>query len=229
MMSDSKWIFITGIPRTGTTLAQRILNIHRSCDILSETFFPLRFMDMMKIPSDTNWDNSILTSCNLPTMQSQDHVNVTACRFARSLSETLRGLFGSPRFFGDKAPSVYCDRWGELTMIFPDAKFIIMERDGDEVFESIRDCGWFPNMSDDDLAGYIDGLERSLSPLKNLRCSLVVPLEDLNKWTNEWVKTMLSHLEMDDSRNLFNMEDALFLVEHGNINFRPSKRTGGVR
>jgi len=227
-MIDANWIFITGLPRTGTTLIQRILNIHRSCNILSETAFPLRFLDMMRVAPDPRWNSAILSPNNLPTMQTQMHVDVTAYRFSRSLSENMRELFGSPAYFGDKNSTQYCWRWPELTMIFPDARFVIMERDKGEVLESIRDCGWFPDLSDDDLSDHVDKLEHSLAPLKNLRCSISVPLSDLCEWPEIWLNTIMSHVGLDGSARLFNKDDALFLIKHGKVNVRPSKRDGGT-
>ena len=227
-MTDANWVFITGLPRTGTTLMQRIFNTHRSCSILSETAFPLRFLDMMRVPPDKRWNSAILSNNNMPTMQSQEHVDVTAYRFSRTLSETLRKLFGSPLHFGDKNPTEYCWRWRELIMIFPEARFVVMERDKGEIFESIKDCGWFPSLSDDDLRKHIDQLESSIAPLKNLGCSISVPLNDLCSWPETWIKAVMSHVRMDCSPSCLNMSDVMYLIQHGKVNVRPSKRDGAT-
>ena len=49
-MKERNWIFVGGLPRSGTTLIEVLMTIHPECHIYHEMFFPITMMNLMNVP-----------------------------------------------------------------------------------------------------------------------------------------------------------------------------------
>ena len=145
-MSET-WAFITGMPRTGTTAMMQLLNLHPDCTILRETHFPQALHDLCCLPLSHNSGHYRFplpdragVLCSLPRLQQYG----AGMDMARAMCEGLRAQFGSPAVFGDKTP-IYCFHWRTLRALWPDCRILIMDRELDEVAESLCRQSWGPN------------------------------------------------------------------------------------
>ncbi len=110
-------IFILGLPRSGTTLVERILAAHSAVTPLGETqAFPVALQDLLdrKSAGDVIEDP-------------QDLVNVDPNRLASAYLTGVRYLSGTTPFFTEKLPLNY-SYVGAIKSAFPDARIIHLRR-----------------------------------------------------------------------------------------------------
>jgi len=146
-----------GPPRSGTTLIAWLLNQHEDCQVLLEMGLPIHFKAMLYPPVDMNdgfccvtwagrecstsevWQLGRLGELAMsddPTIPSLNHLVATLC-------EAVRSYWSQVRVFGGKCP-LYCYHWAALRDIFPEARFVTIERDLDAAAGSYMRLGWQP-------------------------------------------------------------------------------------
>jgi len=144
-------IFILGVQRSGTTLLRLILNSHSHIAIPEESTFLMPLLKKKNIKAHLS-GKSLKALVNYLSLNSQLKLwNYDCSDFLHSLSEkehiTLKNLIeemfrsycrnNSKSIWGDKTPSFF-RKIDILNLLFPDAKFIHIIRDGRDVFDSWR-------------------------------------------------------------------------------------------
>jgi hypothetical protein len=137
-------IFVVGMPRSGTTLFQRVVAVHPDlCTTTRETRdFPtsVTLSRMMRLLGKTDkpgeagriWDKFLCHDHDV--MQAAD-VTGRARRFYRAMLVAHLELYGTSRFLARYPPNGL--RMPYLKEIFPDAQFVHILRDGRAVCESL--------------------------------------------------------------------------------------------
>jgi hypothetical protein len=137
------YLFVFGLPRSGTTIMTELLNLHEDILIPSETSWVYNIYDLFSIG---NFDNNHHMKASLNTGDSPINLLLSISRLkyfydiepefiVRAVGESLRIQFNYPRYTGDK--DVYhCSRISLVRSIFPDCKIIAMYRPLEECIES---------------------------------------------------------------------------------------------
>jgi Sulfotransferase family len=143
-------IFILSLPRSGSTLLQRLLLASGECATLGEPSLLLRFLghDDIVARKATYWEHLVDTAIEdirgvWPKFDSVYNTGV------RSLVESIySGLADGKRFFVDKTPR-YSLIAEEIYSVFPDAKYLILWRHPLAVATSMTKTSprkfWFPD------------------------------------------------------------------------------------
>lgn len=149
-MSYADWLFIAGMPRTGTTAMMHALNLHPDCTLLQETHFATGLLDLLRIPADyqgtAGHHRLRLPGREDPCLWSGARLQLyhDPLTTARAMCEGLRGLHGNPAIFGDKSP-VYSFSWAPLRALFPGCRVLVMDRGVDETAGSLMRQSWGPD------------------------------------------------------------------------------------
>lgn len=111
-------IFVTGLPRSGTTLADRIISSHPDVTSAGEIG---NFLQLLKLFSDST------TPVTLDTDMLSRAAGVDFARLGRSYIDSTRPLTGAAARFIDKAPSNYLLA-PLILRALPNARIIVMRR-----------------------------------------------------------------------------------------------------
>ncbi|WP_189400748.1 tetratricopeptide repeat-containing sulfotransferase family protein [Arenicella chitinivorans] len=113
-------IFVVGLPRTGTTLVERILSSHSNVDSADETFFlPIALRQAIQ---STDYTNPDLTVADLT------RVAETSLReVAKTYSDLVRYRLDGAQYFVDKYPLNF-KNLGFICAAFPNAKIVLLDR-----------------------------------------------------------------------------------------------------
>jgi Sulfotransferase family len=151
-------VFITGLPRSGTTLLGNIIDRHHRLAIFVESFFipqyyylqvlywplskPEKFLGLAKaiVNEDASKRNHL-------TMNPDRLTGVQPKNFARLLDVLFSdwaAAQGKVRW-GDKSPG-YVTKLPLFERLYPEAKFIHIMRDGRDVWLSLKKLGWETNV-----------------------------------------------------------------------------------
>ena len=137
--------FILACQRSGTTMLQQALNRHSRIVIPPETGFFTHFIGhsakgqahhLKRINADLGID--------LPRPQERIHRREDIIRFYDQMAEAyLEKLSAPPQtLFGEKTPH-HLLRARRILSVFPDAKYILVHRDGRDVALSLTKVPWF--------------------------------------------------------------------------------------
>jgi tetratricopeptide (TPR) repeat protein len=199
--ASSKPVFILGMPRSGTSLTEQILASHPS--IVGAGELPFWYTVMRERESEVR--RGLL---DLPTRKKLSE----GCL---RLLETHRG--GALRVIDKTA--INSDSIGIIYSVFPNARFIYMERDP---IDTCLSCYFQPFLAAlsfcmdlSDLAHYYSGHRRlmkhwqSVLPPENL---LIVPYEGLVADHEGWSRKMLHFLGLDWSDRCLSFQDTQRIV-----------------
>ncbi|MCB0324190.1 MAG: sulfotransferase [Bdellovibrionales bacterium] len=155
-LSSIKPFFILGCGRSGTTVLQQALNRHSAIVVPPETRFFYRFVGRsMQAQRQyiATLNTQLGTSLEIPESEVQTRHDVRDC-YHQLASHFLRE-HGAKTCFGEKTPRhmLYVDRIAE---VLPEAKLIVLFRDGRAVAQSRRKMPW---ASSDLLVNFADWLE----------------------------------------------------------------------
>lgn len=148
-------LFVSGFPRSGTTLMGELLNRHSRLCIPPETRFMEEFRD--RLPGTTELASAsgrrriqFLTTATRARdlgVDSEalcaaftDHTRVSHRQLLASLLDVYRRRQGKP-LVGEKSP-VHQFHLRTLAAWYPEARFIVMVRDGRDVIESLGRTPW---------------------------------------------------------------------------------------
>jgi Sulfotransferase family len=151
-------VFITGLPRSGTTLLGNIIDRHPRLAIFVESFFipqyyylqvlywpltrPEKFLGLAKaiVNEDASKRNQL--------KMNPDHLAATEPRNFGRLLDTLMSDWAAAQGkvrWGDKSPG-YVTKLPMFEKLYPEAKFIHIMRDGRDVWLSLKKLGWETNV-----------------------------------------------------------------------------------
>ncbi|MFC1701276.1 sulfotransferase [Pseudomonadota bacterium] len=116
--NDKKPIFLVGLPRSGTTLAEKIISGHSKIESVGETRY---FELVLRLNSGVNSPGKIL-----PGMISSS-INFDFNELGRQYLEKVKYLWGDKEYFIDKLPHNYL-HLGFFAAAFPDSPIIWIKR-----------------------------------------------------------------------------------------------------
>jgi hypothetical protein len=149
-----KKLFIVGCPRSGTTLVQQALNRHSQIVIPPETKYFFSFLGHSRECQHRHIDR---LDADLKIRIPKPAFRVRTGREARAFYEQVARLYVERlqkrrvAYFGEKSP----EHTGHLSRIrqqFPDAKILVIYRDGRDVASSLTKVPW---MSDDVYVNFV--------------------------------------------------------------------------
>jgi hypothetical protein len=141
--------FIVGCPRSGTTMVQQALNRHSQVVIPPETKFFFSFLGhsrkgqachVRRLNTDLGID--------LPTPKARVHATDEGRAFYEDMARRYVGRLGKEGVtcFGEKTPE-HTGHLPRIRQLFPDAKVLVLVRDGRDVALSLSKTPWAsPNL-----------------------------------------------------------------------------------
>lgn len=202
-------IFIFSLPRSGSTLLQRILMSHPEIKSVSEPWVLLPLIYLNK-KEGTLTEYSHIGAyraisdfiSNLPQKEKD---------YNHALKEFVSNLYSkqcsdNERYFLDKTPRYYLII-DEIVKIFPDAKFIFLFRNPIQILSSIIQT--FSNGGFKQIHGYKIDMESGISKLskgysKNKENSFAVNYEKLVLQPKTIIKELCGYLDIEYNSNMLN-------------------------
>lgn len=195
-----KPIFIFSLPRSGSTLLQRLLSLHESIDTQAEPWLALPVFYALKDSGASGIYGCRATSAavrgyvdSLP--DGRDDYYKSAARFLNDLYE--RGSSKNACYFIDKTPRYHLIV-DEILLAFPEAKIIFLWRNPLSIVSSmIKTWGknkWNLYMFYVDLYSGINSLVNANGYHKN---KLAVKYEDLVRAPEDEMKRIMKYLELE--------------------------------
>lgn len=139
-----KKFFIIGCPRSGTTMVQQALNRHSAVAIPPETKFFFSFVghgrrQQARHVNRLNQDLNI----HLESPRSRIRSDEAARDFYETMAQEYVEQLGKPGvdWFGEKTPE-HTSHLGRIRQLYPDAKVIVLYRDGRDVALSLSRAPW---------------------------------------------------------------------------------------
>lgn len=155
-------IFVVGLPRTGTTLTERIIASHSQVSSLDETLFlPMAIRHLSGVATREK-----LVPEMLPAVAAVDPALV-----ARHYMDSAAYRLGSTPFFIDKLPFNYLFL-GLIAKAWPDARIVLLKRDPMDacfsMYKQVFTWAYKFSYSLDDLAHYYVAYDRLLRHWRNV-------------------------------------------------------------
>lgn len=132
-------VFLFSLPRSGSTLLQRILSTHEDISTKSELWFLLPHIDALKNKyTFSQYSNISLGNATAALLEQLPEGEDDYYRAIRALSDSLYGRLAknNERYLLDKTPRYYLVI-KEIAKIYPDAKFIFLFRNPLSVAASV--------------------------------------------------------------------------------------------
>lgn len=214
--------FILGSGRSGSTLLRMILSAHSRLTIPPESYFLIPLLEQFSGQNVLGTDevnkavDIITASYRWPDFKMDaDQFRQTANALQQPrLRDILDVIYkaqtqreGKLRW-GDKTPP-YIKILPQIAVLYPDAKFIHLVRDGRDVSESFRRTGWYGRWLHDNtqewkqaILAYEAYRQSDLAPrILNVR------YEDLVLDLEKTVETIMAFLDEDIEQGMFHWED----------------------
>jgi hypothetical protein len=209
-------LFLLSLPRTGSTLVQRILATHPEISTAAEPWIlvPLLAARRPDLPLTANWDQTTAAgierfSARLPGGAGTYRDSVRA--FATDLYE--QASEPGATYFLDKTPpyALFVD---ELVELFPDARFLVLWRNPLSVLASVvelfYDGRWLPGRQRltlfDSLESLVDGYRQHADRMVAVRYDDIVQAE-----SDAWQR-IAAYLEIELDPRAFHEFDRVELV-----------------
>lgn len=191
-----------GLPRSGTTLLQRVLSSHPEITSVAEPWL------LLPLLAGFNASTTRSVYGHKALEQALDDLKVEAKNFQPEYDKHVRSfinaiytpLRGAKKYFLDKTPRYYLIA-EELHRLFPEAKFIYLFRNPIDVYDSEIET-FFSNHLDRLSTGYLDlenGLNLLCKPFENVvhQHVLKVTYEDFCTNSHSTVERICDYLEID--------------------------------
>lgn len=221
-MANVSPIFLLSLPRSGSTLLQRIIATHRDVATASEPWVLLPLLGVFDpTVSRSKYGHDLLATAVQDFLQTLRNGADDYCAAVRAFADTLYVSAANGRsHFLDKTPRYHLIA-RHLVRCFPEAKFVLMWRNPLSVAGSlIHSYGdvWRPHRIHVDLC---DGLQELLAVAKDYPDSMMVlRYEDLVEDSESAVSKIFSYLELDRP------EDALDCFAKTKLEGNLGDRTG---
>ena len=137
-MNESKKIFIISLPRSGSTLLQRLLTRHKEVEGVGEPWFLLNFFSLHKAGRvGGDYDPSVLSEANCEFLDDNEIREVYECGVLNLIDEVYaKKVNGRDVYYVDKTPRYYMideQFFGKIR----DSHFIFLYRNPLAVFSSM--------------------------------------------------------------------------------------------
>ena len=213
------WVFVMGPPRSGTSLMAEVLSVHPQCHILWETLFPLN-LDQAISPRRGGSSGYLRASFHhtfdprtgdISFARSFDwrmsrvlgepnrvrRVEIPAATAVRAMCEGLASAYDGLLWFGDKNPD-YCFEWRRLLEIFPDALFVITDRETEATMESVMRQDWSDPRYKTNPQMLRDQIEKYKDAVSGCPNAVTVDIASMNQDPRGQVMRVLSYCGMGD-------------------------------
>lgn len=190
-------IFLTGVPRSGTTLLDKILSVHRDIVSADESFF---FQTAMQLAAGIK-PLAVPTAESITTIATANKNEIAKIYF-RAINHRL----DNTQFFIEKLPENFL-YLGLIAACFPQSKLVFVERNPMDLALALFKQPYFRySYTLDDLAQfYIDAQDLVKHWTKILGNRLiVVSYEDVVVNTEATIKSLFSKLEIEYDDNCLN-------------------------
>jgi hypothetical protein len=206
-MQDDQLIFMISLPRSGSTMLQKILGNHSDIYTRSEPWLMLHPLYALKSEGIQTRYGAKLAAIGVQDflqelpVESKDYYHSKLRECYLSLYSPYLTAHGKTRFL-DKTPRYY-EVFDELQETFPNAKFIILYRNPLAVFCSMLET-WVKGDYDMiksykcDLFGGVEFLKRDFSTFDN---TCIVKYEDLLLNPAHEIKVIFDFLELPNQQN----------------------------
>jgi hypothetical protein len=218
-------IFIFSVPRSGSTLVQRIIAAHKDVATTSEPWLVLPYAYMFRPRGvDAEYQHPLMVSaiedfCNELPRGAEDYRSALRTCI---LDLYEKAVSGEARFFLDKSPP-YCLVAQEIMSLFPEGKFVFLWRNPLSIVASIIETWepWHPTLFRDDL---FVGLPRLVSAYTANRARAhAVRFEDLVGGDERCWSALMSYLGIEFE------PEALHSFSEVKLNGRMGDPTGRTR
>jgi len=216
-------LFVTGAPRSGTTLASMFLNWHPECMIFYESHLLLDLLQGFKpncgpaptIHLPTTWKGEQVTAYHWGLHQVTAKLGLTLPDPELQLVRgCLRGLWDRcwtwKKVLGDKSP-YYALTWETVKRVLPEAKFIALMRPEAECVESVLEQGW--GYTREQAEAWVRAHFEGLTTIQDC---IFVELEWLQRDPRQAVGAMLEWAGVDPQR--MQLDGALAEMARGAVN-----------
>lgn len=214
-MQDSQLIFMISLPRSGSTMLQKILAGHNEIYTRSEPWIMLHPLFALKKDGIQTRYSSKVAADGVINFLKDMPVDGESLYYS-SLRDCYLSLYGQylssakKKYFLDKTPRYY-EVFDELQKTFPNAKYVILYRNPIAVLSSILETwvkGNLQNIKEyqGDLFEGVNFLQREFSSYKNTH---LIRYEDLLSSPEDATKELFDFLEIPNQPNC---------VEYGGAN-----------
>jgi hypothetical protein len=137
--------FIVGCPRSGTTMVQQALNRHSHIAIPPETKYFFSFLGhsrtcqlrhIQRLNADLRIELPTPSTAILSTGEARDFYEAMARKYVHRLPKQVES-------FGEKTPE-HTGHLSRIQEVFPEAKILVLYRDGRDVALSLTRTPWMP-------------------------------------------------------------------------------------
>lgn len=196
-MNDDQLIFLVSLPRSGSTMLQKMLGEHSSIYTRSESWLMLPLLSLRsKQIFETKYDHSLASKAVVELMDCcPQNVEDKYRQCVRDFALDIYGTYATSRgkkYFLDKTPRYHLVI-DELRIIFPRAKFIVLYRNPLAILSSIVKS-WLIDDYDELLQFQVDLVE-GLDSLSRVAAStqvMKVKYEDLLEKPEELMQEICS-------------------------------------
>ena len=211
-MEDKNLIFIISQPRSGSTFLQSLLSNNKEINTSSESWIMLALSPLLKPDSvkDAVYDHAMATDafheyCTRFKINCRDHLKELAFNF---YSPMIKGF----SFIIDKTPR-YWEILDELYALFPEAKYIILQRNPVAVVESMINTWKIKTLNQLQYLGrdlllapqVITKFRHQYRQRKNVQClryeELVEDTEVVTRKLYKWIGIPFEQVCLDTSSN----------------------------
>jgi tetratricopeptide (TPR) repeat protein len=200
-------VFIVGMPRTGTTLVERIVSRHEGVRPAEETYdFTFAFSSVINDYIAANRDR------NLNPLSAALEVNYS--EIATNYRNSMLGMLGKAECYMDKTPFnfLYC---GLIKKAFPKARILHLVRDPMDtcyaVFKTLFDHAYYYSYDLEELAKYYIGYRQVMDHWHNLMPGAIldVPYEELVASPQDVSKRIADYVGFAWSEDLIEVQDSV--------------------
>jgi len=193
-------IFLLGLPRSGTTLLQRVLTAHSEVASIAEPWVLLPLVTCFDAQITRSvYGHTVLERAIADMKFECGHFQLQYDNHIRSfVNEIYSSLRGNKKYFLDKTPRYYLIA-EELHRLFPDAKFIYLFRSPIDIYDSVIETFYKGRLYGLPF-NYMDvteGLNLLCKPFEQSRSAHKVSYEDFCADGESAVAHMCNYLEIE--------------------------------
>jgi len=193
-------IFLLGLPRSGTTLLQRVLAAHPEVVSIAEPW--------VLLPLVTCFDSQITRSVYGHNVLEKAIANVKVevghfqqqydNHISAFINEIYTSLRGSKKYFLDKTPRYYLIA-EDLHRLFPDAKFIYLFRNPIDIYDSVIETFYGGGLYGlpFNYMDVMEGLNLLCKPFKHSRNALKINYEEFCTDGEKGIRQICDYLDIE--------------------------------
>jgi tetratricopeptide (TPR) repeat protein len=199
-MDNKTPIFIVGLPRTGTTLTERILSCHSMVESVGESYFiQIAIKEASRVSSQEHMTAAMVEAAASKDIQ----------RIAKSYTNAIKYRFGNKPFYIEKFPENFL-YLGFIAKAFPNAKIIHLNRNPmDSCFAMFKQSFFRYAYSLDDLGPYYLAYHRLHKHWNELLGEQLIEVhyEELVSDQEDTTRRLLTALGLDFEEACLHFED----------------------